>query len=79
LHESGSPWIPLLSREIVNLQQQQVIAKIYKKWWVDMAGTKCTDDEEEDAVNSNALGVRYIIIAYFVLAAILSAIFDFCN
>lgn len=53
---SDAYWLPYLSREIVHLQQKQVISKIYNKWWVEMSGTVCPEDDS-NKVNNNALGV----------------------
>ncbi|XP_052237251.1 glutamate receptor ionotropic, kainate 2-like isoform X4 [Dreissena polymorpha] len=64
----GSPWIGLISREIVRFQQQQVIQGIYKKWWVDQAGKVCKTDDDEDAAASAALGVRNVGGVFVVLA-----------
>ncbi|XP_052810419.1 glutamate receptor ionotropic, kainate 2-like isoform X2 [Mya arenaria] len=63
----GSPFIGHISREIVHLQQQQIVAKIYKKWWVDQAGTVCVN-EEDPTTNNNALGVRNVGGVFVVLA-----------
>ncbi|WAR07660.1 GRIK1-like protein [Mya arenaria] len=43
------------------------VAKIYKKWWVDQAGTVCVN-EEDPTTNNNALGVRNVGGVFVVLA-----------
>ncbi|XP_060606416.1 glutamate receptor ionotropic, kainate 2-like, partial [Ruditapes philippinarum] len=62
-----SPWIKYISKEIVNLQQQQVISKLYKKWWVEKSNTVCEDDNADDQQTS-ALGVGNLGGVFLVLA-----------
>ena len=53
---SDAFWLPFLSREIVHLQQKQIISQIYDKWWKKDAGIVCPE-EDTSKVNNNALGV----------------------
>ncbi|XP_053396125.1 glutamate receptor ionotropic, kainate 2-like isoform X3 [Mercenaria mercenaria] len=76
-----SPWIALLSKEIVHLQQKQVISKFYTKWWVEKSGAVCEDDTDKKK-NTNALGVAnvggvFVVLAGGTIFALLVAILEF--
>ncbi|XP_060606414.1 glutamate receptor ionotropic, kainate 2-like [Ruditapes philippinarum] len=60
-----SPWISIISKEVVNLQQQQILSKFYTKWWVDKSDIVC--EKEEKSKNTNALGVANVGGVFVVL------------
>ncbi|XP_053396130.1 glutamate receptor ionotropic, kainate 2-like [Mercenaria mercenaria] len=64
---TDSPWIGFISKEIVNLQQKQVLAKMYTKWWVEKSNTVCEKDTEDEKQTS-ALGVGNLGGVFVVLA-----------
>jgi hypothetical protein len=62
---SDSPWTDAISREIIFLQENQDIQKIYNKWWKEKSGGKCdVDDQKKDA---SSLGVKHVGGVFVVL------------
>ncbi|XP_060574773.1 glutamate receptor ionotropic, kainate 2-like isoform X2 [Ruditapes philippinarum] len=60
-----SPWTDAISREIIFLQENQDIQKIYNKWWKEKSGGKCdVDDQKKDA---SSLGVKHVGGVFVVL------------
>lgn len=59
-----SPWVDLVSRQIIYLHEHQQITKLYNKWWKEKSGGKC--DVEEKSMAS-ALGVKHVGGVFVVL------------
>lgn len=59
-----SPWVDLISREIIYFQENQEIQKIYTKWWKEKSGGKCEVEAKKDA---SSLGVKHVGGVFVVL------------
>lgn len=76
-----SPWIGILSKEIVHLQQKQILSKIYNRWWVEKSDTVCEEDTDK-SINTSALGVAnvggvFVVLAGGSIVALIVAILEF--
>lgn len=56
----------MISTAILHLQEKGELSQLKTKWWNEMGGGKCDEDEEEPT-DSNELGMRNVGGVFLVL------------
>nr|XP_022293322.1 uncharacterized protein LOC111103957 [Crassostrea virginica] len=76
----GSPYRDKISQRILYLQDNQIIKKLYNKWWKDMYINQTCDNEKKEQSNAltiqNLGGVFVVLIGGIVIAMVI-AVFEF--